>query len=168
MMKREQCTMGTRIALINEYHPEQINFGYIAGEISEKEGYGIYHAETVVIVQFEERYTSQAYNGTDGEDVIVRTHVEQVPIHNLLPEVEGQAALLLIEERQSSLEARFNAVKDQVVSKIEQAALLIEEANNLIPDASASGKMLCKMREECKPLLKAMSVGGWYVSANYR
>ncbi len=160
--------MGTRVSLINEYHPEQVSFGYIAGEISEKNIYNDEPSETVVIVQWEERYTSRDYNGTDGDDVVVRTHVEQVPIHELLPEGEGRKAVALSKEKQDSLEARFDLIKSDVIAKIERAAELIREANSLIPDVGPDGKMLCKMREECKPLLSAMSEGGWHVSANYR
>lgn len=63
-----------------------------------------------------------------------------------------------LEAVNNKLEEEFNSLRDQIQEKLAQAASLVEEVNAL---AAARNKDLCNLKDECKPLHKALEAGGW-------
>jgi len=66
------------------------------------------------------------------------------------------------DERLSRLEKEFKEVETAVKDKVAAAAALLIEADNI---ADAKGLNLSEMSEAVSPLMRALRVGGWRISA---
>lgn len=71
---------------------------------------------------------------------------------------EAVEELHRLEAAKSKLAEEFDAVRDQLHAKLQQAAALVKEAGEL---AKAHDKEFYDLRAECMPLYKALESGGW-------
>lgn len=71
---------------------------------------------------------------------------------------EALVELRKLEEDKSKLETEFEGVRSQVQEKMNEAAMLVSEASQLV---KPTGKDFYDLVSECKELYTALSEGGW-------
>jgi len=136
-MDSKNCKMGTRVALLSKEQP--CNKGAIKGEVESHKSHG-----QVIIVEWD--------SGT----------LQKVTLRSLLTETEGIAQDTRIREEQERLETEWARAETLVTEKLNAAATLIREANDL---ASGAGKELYEMYESTSRLMGALDDAGWRTSS---
>lgn len=81
--------------------------------------------------------------------------------HLLMEEHEAKVMLAVVHAEHNRLEAEFNAMKEQVISKIEVAASLMAEITDIIKSHDVS---LGDLRKEIRPLFQPFLDIGWRAS----
>jgi len=87
-----------------------------------------------------------------------RSAVSRYQESELLTPEETLLELERLETVKSQLEKDFEGVREQVQTKMDQAALLVQEATVLV---KPTGKDFYDLVQECKELYLALSKGGW-------
>jgi hypothetical protein len=78
--------------------------------------------------------------------------------NELITTDEALKQLAVLENIQDLLDDDFEKVKSQFQQKINQAAAIVKEANELI---NPFDRVLSDLRDECMPLYLALHNGGW-------
>lgn len=71
---------------------------------------------------------------------------------------EAEKERLRLEVSKNSLNQEFETIRDQLRSKLDQAAVLVREAGDLV---KAHDKEFYDLKQECMPLYNALKDGGW-------
>jgi hypothetical protein len=87
-----------------------------------------------------------------------RTSLQKCQEEELLTLEEAVEELHALETAQNKLSQEFDAVRNQLQAKLDQAALLVKEAGTI---AGAHNKTFFELKNECMPLYLALNGGGW-------
>jgi hypothetical protein len=132
-MLQKDCKVGTRVAQKSEFFPCE------KGEIIND----AVKYETTMVVEWDSGYISREY------------------VSELITETEGLARDAQFQDEKEQYEAKFNAVRAEISSKMDAAAALIKDAHTL---ARGADRKLSELMES-NDFIDAMGEAGWRTSS---
>lgn len=106
---------------------------------------------------FDGELTAEEFESKPG-DRSYRQSFLRFQENELLTTDEAVEKLHRLEAAKSKIENEFESVRNQIHSKMNNAALLVKEADSL---AKAYDKNFWQLKDECMPLYRALKDGGW-------